>query len=207
MRRRRSWSRLALLALAGVCVAMIGGLGVFAFFARELPSPDKVVRQDGFATKIFDRNGQLLYDVFTDKQRTPVDLSAIPLSLRQATLSVEDKDFYKHGGFDPLSPLRIVWNVLARGRVIGGSTLTQQLVKNVLLSPDRTPIRKLKEFILTIQVERKYTKDQILQMYLNEVPYGGTAYGVESAAQTYFDQPVKNLRLAQALSYHIKFAV
>ena len=170
----------------------------FALFVRDLPSPDKIVRRDGFATKIYDRNNKLLYDVFSDEQRTPVDLSAVSLTVRQATVAIEDKDFYKHGGFDPLTPFRIVWNIVTRHRVVGGSTLTQQLVKNVLLTPERTVIRKLKEFILTIQVERKYTKDQILQMYLNEAPYGGTAWGVESAAQMYFGKNSSALSLEES---------
>lgn len=193
------WVKLAKLSFVGVIVCMVLGLGLFAFFAKDLPNPDQIVRHEGFATKIYDRNGKSLYDVFSDIKRTPVAFDDIPLALRQATIAIEDKDFYKHGGFDPVAPFRIAWNVLTKRRVIGGSTLTQQLVKNVLLSPERTPTRKLKEFILTIQVERKYTKDQILQMYLNEVPYGGTAYGVESAAQEYFDKPAKELNLAQSV--------
>ncbi len=192
-------ARVAAIGLGVVVVGLVLAFAVFAFFAKDLPSPEKIVRRDGFSTKIYDRNDKLLYDVFNDKQRTPVELADIPLSLRQATIAVEDKDFYKHGGFDPVAPLRIAWNIVWKHRVVGGSTLTQQLIKNVLLTPERTPTRKLKEFILTIQVERKYTKDQILQMYLNEVPYGGTIYGVESAAESYFDTPVKNLTLAQSV--------
>lgn len=180
--------------MVGLIVMLLG----FAFFVRDLPSPDKIVRREGFATKIFDRNNKLLYDVFSDEQRTPVDLSAVSMSVRQATVAIEDKDFYKHGGLDPLTPFRIVWNILTKHRMVGGSTLTQQLVKNVLLTPERTIIRKLKEFILTIQVERKYTKDQILQMYLNEAPYGGTAWGIESAAQMYFGKSASGLSLNES---------
>jgi len=180
-----------------VCLGILGSLGVFAYFAKDLPSPDRVVRREGFATKIYDRNGKLLYDVFDSEQRTPVNLSDVPLTMRQATIAIEDKNFYKHGGFDPLTPLRIVWNFVWRHQIVGGSTLTQQLVKNVLLTSERTLPRKIKEFILTIQVERKYSKDQILQMYLNEAPYGGTAWGVETGAQTYFSKSVKDLNLAQ----------
>lgn len=194
-------ARFAALGLGIVVVGLILAFVVFAVVAKDLPSPDKVARKDGFATKIYDRNGQLLYDVFNDERRDPVTINEMPIALRQATVAVEDKDFYKHGGFDPLTPLRIAWNLVAYHRVVGGSTLTQQLVKNVLLTSERTertPIRKLKEFILAIQVERKYTKDQILQMYLNEAPYGGTAWGVESGSETYFSKPVKDLDLAQS---------
>ncbi len=187
------------MAFFGAVAGIIGILVVFAYFAKDLPTPDKVVRRDGFATKLYDRNGKLLYDVFSDQRRTPVDLSVIPVILRQATVAIEDKDFYKHGGFDPLTPFRIVYNYIFRnGRVVGGSTLTQQLVKNTLLDNRRTPIRKLKEFILAIQVERKYTKDTILQMYLNENPYGGTAWGVEAASEMYFGKPISEVNLPES---------
>ena len=185
-------------ALITVVVGIIGTTVLFAFFAKDLPSPDKVVRREGFSTKILDRSGSLLYDVYGDQRRTPVNITDIPLVMRQATISIEDKSFYKHTGFDPLTPLRIVWNMIIRHRVVGGSTLTQQLVKNSMLTLERTITRKLKEFILTVQVERKYTKDQILQMYLNEVPYGGTAWGVEAAAEMYFGKPISQVNLAEA---------
>ncbi len=147
------------------------------FFAFGLPSPDKVVRREGFSTKILDRNGEVLYDIFQDKRRTPVSLDEVPLYLRQATIAIEDKNFYKHGGFDITGYLRAVFNIVVRHRLQGGSTLTQQLVKNTLLTSERTIFRKIREFILAVQIERKYTKDEILQMYLNEAPYGGTAWG------------------------------
>jgi 1A family penicillin-binding protein len=182
-----------------VIFSLFAAMGTFAFLARSLPAPDQIVRREGFATKISDRNGKLLYDVYGDKRRTPVQLADIPLSLRQATIAIEDKSFYKHTGFDPLTPFRMAWNIVTKQRVIGGSTLTQQLVKNVLLTNERSLIRKVKEFVLTIQVERKYSKDQILQMYLNEIPYGGTAYGIESAAQTYFNKSSKDLTLPESI--------
>ena len=179
------------------------GFFVFLFFvlpllAFNLPSPDKIVRDEGYSTKILDRNGNALYDIYADQKRTPVVLSDIPLYLRQATLAIEDKNFYKHGGFDPVGMLRGVTRIFLRGRAQGGSTLTQQLVKNVLLTSDRTIVRKIKEFVLAIQIERKYTKDQILQMYLNEAPYGGTAWGVEAAAETYFGRKVSDLNLVES---------
>lgn len=179
-------------------VSMVVGVGVFAYFARDLPSPDRIVRREGFATKIYDRNGELLYDVFADQRRTPVELAVIPQYVRDATVSIEDKNFYSHSGIDPLAPIRIIWYLISKGKLTGGSGLTQQLVKNVLLSNERTLTRKLKEFILTIQVESKYSKDEILQMYLNEVPYGGTLWGVESASEAYFGKPVSEVNLPEA---------
>lgn len=181
-----------------VVLGMVAVVGVFAYVAKDLPNPDRVVRREGFATKIFDRNGKLLYDVYADQRRTPVDLNQVPLTLRQATVAVEDKSFYKHSGFDPLTPFRILWNIVSKQRVIGGSTLTQQLVKNTLLTSERTISRKVKEFVLTLQVESKYTKDEILQMYLNEAPYGGTAWGVEAGSQAIFGKSVSQLNLAES---------
>ena len=182
------------LAIAGILFSF----GLFAYYARDLPSPDKVVRREGFATKIYDRNNKLIYDLFENQKRTPVTIDQVPLTLQQATIAIEDKNFYKHSGFDVGGIGRAALRMVFGGKLQGGSTITQQLVKNVLLSQQRTVTRKLKEFILTVQVERRYTKQQILQMYLNESPYGGTAYGVEAASQSYFGKPVAELDLAQS---------
>ncbi len=176
----------------------MGSFIVVPFFALGLPSPDEIERQKGFSTKIYDRNGELLYDVFAEQKRTPVKLEDIPVYLRQATIAIEDKNFYKHEGFDPFGILRALVNTALKGRLEGGSTLTQQLVKNRLLSPERTVFRKIREFILSVQIERRYSKEEILGMYLNEAPYGGTASGVEAAAETYFGKRVKELSLVEA---------
>jgi membrane peptidoglycan carboxypeptidase len=196
--RSRLLVRLAKFAFFGVIGFFIFLFVILPIFAFSLPSPDKIVRNEGFSTKILDRNGKILYDIYSDKRRTPVELNATPLYLRQATISIEDKNFYKHGGFDPLGILRGFLKVFITGRAEGGSTLTQQLVKNVLLTNDRTIIRKVKEFVLSIQIEKKYTKDEILLMYLNEAPYGGTAWGVEAAAETYFGKKVGDLDLVES---------
>lgn len=172
---------------------------LFAWFSKDLPQPGKIIRHDGFSTQVLDREGRQLYDVYGDERRNPVVLNDISEYLRQATIATEDKDFYKHGGFDPLTPIRIIYNyVFKRGRVVGGSTLTQQLVKNVLLTNDRNVMRKFKELILSMQIERQFTKDQILEMYLNEVPYGGTAWGVQSAAKLYFNKDASQLSLVES---------
>ncbi len=203
MRLRRSIHQSQLvvkLAKVGFILAIVGilfSVGLFAFYAKDLPSPDKVVRREGFATKIYDRNNKLLYDLYENQKRTPVTIDQIPLTLQQATIAIEDKNFYKHSGFDVGGIGRAALRMVLGGKLQGGSTITQQLVKNVLLSQQRTITRKLKEFILTVQVERRYTKQQILQMYLNEAPYGGTAYGVEAASQSYFGKSVSELDLAQ----------
>jgi len=190
--------RIAKLAFLGVIVFFLASFIILPLLAFNLPSPDKIVRKEGFSTKILDRNGEILYDIYANQNRTPVVLDDIPLYLRQATIAIEDKNFYEHEGFDPTGMLRAIFNIAFRGKLQGGSTLTQQLVKNVLLTSDRTIIRKIKEFVLAIQIERKYTKDQILQMYLNEAPYGGTAWGVGAATEVYFGKEVKDLNLIES---------
>lgn len=196
--RSRFWAKLSFLGFLAVGGFLLFLTIIFPVFSLGLPSPDKIIRTEGFATKIYDRNGELLYDVFAQQKRTPAKLEDIPLYLRQATIAIEDKNFYKHEGFDPTAILRAAANTVLKRRLEGGSTLTQQLVKNVLLSPERTIFRKVKEFILATQIERSYSKDEILQMYLNEAPYGGTAWGVEAAAETYFEKSVKELSLAES---------
>ncbi len=189
----------AVLALLGVVVAVILFFVVYALVAKDLPKPGQIVRHDGYSTKIFDRKGKLLYDLYEDEQREPVSSEQIAPILKQATVSIEDKDFYNHGGFDFLTPFRIVYNYIFRGgRVVGGSTLTQQLVKMVLLSNERTVIRKFKEFVLAIEIERSFSKDQILVMYLNEAPYGGNSAGVGAASKMYFGKPASDLNLVEA---------
>ncbi|EKE05779.1 MAG: hypothetical protein ACD_19C00176G0001, partial [uncultured bacterium] len=189
------YSKWGFLGIVGLFIFLIIALPLMSF---GLPSPDKVVRREGFSTKILDRNGKALYDIFDNERRTPINISDMPLYLKQATVAIEDKNFYTHSGFDILGTIRGLSRVFTRGYAQGGSTLTQQLVKNVLLSSERSALRKIKEFVLSVQIERKYTKDEILQMYLNEAPYGGTAWGVESASETYFGKNAKDLNLVES---------
>src|SRR3990167_4189557 len=178
-RKLVKWAKLG---FWGVIAGFIFLFFVLPLLAFNLPSPDKVVRQEGFSTKILDRNGEVLYDIYSDKRQTPIKIEDVPLYLRQATIAIEDKNFYTHQGFDPFGMIRGLTRIFTRGYAQGGSTLTQQLVKNVLLTSERSIWRKVKEFILSVQIERKYSKDEILQMYLNEAPYGGNARGVETAS-------------------------
>ena len=170
------------------------------FFATQIPNPsDLTNREIASSTKIYDKDGELLYDIYQNQNRTPIKLLDVPEHVKQSTIAIEDKDFYKHSGFSMVGIARAVLDTLmSRSIAGGGSTLTQQLVKNALLSGERTLSRKLKEFILAIQVERTYSKDEILEMYLNEIPYGGTAYGIEAAANLYFGKNAKDLNLAEA---------
>lgn len=167
---------------------------------KDLPSPTRLGRYDiPLATKVFDRNGKLLFDIYADENRTPVPLVQIPKHVQQATIAIEDKDFYRHKGINPVGGiLRAISSGIKKQRLEGGSTITQQLVKSALLTPERTIVRKIKEAILAIWVESLYSKDKILELYLNQVPYGGTAWGVESAAEKYFSKNVTQLTLAEA---------
>ncbi len=172
----------------------------YLLILKDLPSPTRLANYDvPLATKVYDRNGELLFDIFADQNRTPVPLSDIPKHVQQATIAIEDKDFYKHGGISPVGGmLRAVWATITRNKLQGGSTITQQLVKSALLTPERTVTRKIKEIILAFWVETLYSKDKILELYLNQVPYGGTAWGIETASEKYFGKSVKELTLAEA---------
>lgn len=183
--------------------------GLFLLFAicyllfavlRDLPSPSKLSSYEIPQTsKILDRNGVLLYEIYTDQNRTLVPLSDVPLYLRQATIAIEDKDFYRHQGINPIGGmLRAVKETIFRQQLQGGSTITQQLVKTALLTSQRTLTRKIKEVILAFWTERIYKKDTILEMYLNQVPYGGTAWGIETAAEKYFGKKVQELTLSES---------
>jgi penicillin-binding protein 1C len=178
-------------------------IGIMILWAALMPLPDfesfeeRIVAQ---STKIYDRTGKvLLYDVHEDVIRTIVSGDNIANVIKNATIAIEDATFYEHVGVRPLATLRAVFLQPIRGKgVQGGSTITQQVVKNAFLNADRTISRKIKEWILAIRLEKIYTKDEILTMYLNEAPYGGTIYGVEEASLAFFGVHAQELTLAQA---------
>ena len=166
---------------------------------RDLPSPHELTtRQIDVSTKIYDRNRVLLYTIYKNKNRTPVKLSQIPENVRLATLAAEDAEFYDHIGFSIRGTIRAIFKNISEGRLEGGSTITQQLVKNALLSSEKTYVRKIRELILAIGVEMNYSKNEILEMYLNEVSYGGTVYGIQEASIHYFGKNVDKLTLSEA---------
>lgn len=169
------------------------------FWYRSLPQPELLALnvQSNRPTRILDRNGKPLYEIYIDKRYDPIPLSQIPKMVVLATLAVEDHEFYNHKGIRPLSIIRAAKATIVDNSLQGGSTITQQLVKNVLLSPERTLGRKLKEVFLAFAVEKKYTKDEILEMYLNNIPYGGTAWGIQSASHKFFGKDVRDLTLAE----------
>ena len=171
----------------------------YLLILKDLPSPrDLEYKEPEVSTKIYDRNGNLLYKIYKDQNRTIVPLSNIPLQVRLATLAAEDAEFYSHPGFSIKGIFRALVTDAKTGSLQGGSTITQQLVKNTLLTPEKTITRKIKEIVLSVEVEATYSKDQILEMYLNEVSYGGTAYGIEEASRQYFGKDVQDLDLAEA---------
>ncbi len=188
-----------LLIFYSVCVAKI---------ASQLPSPESLITANtASTTTILDRKGRVLYQLYEGRNRQPVKLSDLPPYLIQATIAIEDKHFYTHPGIDPAGVARALQHNLSSQGVLvsdqadplqGGSTLTQQLVKNSLLTPDKTFARKIKEAILAFWAERIYSKDQILEMYLNSSPYGGPAWGVQAAAKMYFGKDAKDLSLAES---------
>ncbi len=189
---------LGLTALFGTLLGIFVMFVMFAWFARSLPDPNKIVRREGFSTKILDRDGGTLYELYQDYNRIPIKLAEVPKQLQQATIAIEDKEFYTHQGFSTWGMIRGLLRGITRGRAQGGSTLTQQLVKNVLLTSERSLPRKFKELVLSLQIERKFSKDEILQMYLNEAPYGGTAVGIAAASERYFGIEPKELTLTQS---------
>ncbi|MFA5127044.1 MAG: PBP1A family penicillin-binding protein [Patescibacteria group bacterium] len=183
---------------------LLGGIilvGAAAYYSKDLPDPNKIMdRSVPLSTKIYDRTGEkLLYEVHGPEQRTLVSIKDLPKYITEATIAIEDKDFYEHGGISIRGIIRGLFLQAVKGeRVQGGSTLTQQFVKNAILTNERRISRKIKEWILSYQIEKKYGKDEILQLYFNEIPYGGSAYGIESAAHSYFDKSAKDLTLAEA---------
>lgn len=187
--------------VAGLFLFLAGTVTV-AYISRDLPSPDKLnERVVSQSTKIYDRTGDhLLYEVYQNQKRTIVNLDQIaPLAVK-ATIAVEDKYFYQHPGVRVVSIMRAGFNNLIgrRSGSGGASTLTQQFIKKTLVGDDPTIFRKVKEAILALRLEKKYSKDDILKMYLNEIPYGSTNYGIEAASQSYFRKSAKDLDLAEA---------
>lgn len=173
---------------------------IYDYIFLDLPSVSELKSKEQIVTtKIYDRHGTLLFRIYKDENRTVVPLSKISRSMINATIAIEDQDFYDHHGFSIKGIIRaLIANIKGESIRQGGSTITQQLVKNRLLTPERTIRRKLRELLLSILVDGFYTKDEILEMYFNQVAYGGSIYGVEEAAWRYFNKPAANLSLSES---------
>ena len=205
---KRLFSKLSMYQWLEVCALaffalILFGVGGVIVWASLIPIPSIANfenRSVAQSTKIYDRTGNIvLYEVHGAEQRTSVPLSAISPYIQHATIAIEDATFYQNAGFRPLSFLRAVWiDLTAGGYVQGGSTITQQVVKNALLTQGKTVARKIQEIILALRLTKAYSKDEILNTYLNESPYGGTVYGVEAASQYIFGISAKDVDLAQA---------
>ncbi|MFA6588404.1 MAG: transglycosylase domain-containing protein [Patescibacteria group bacterium] len=198
--KKRVWKTLGFVAVFGFLACIIIVIGAFAWISRDLPDPNKIKdRAVAQSTKIFARDGAtLLYDVHGDIKRTLIKLSDIPLTAQQATISLEDQEFYKHGGISLKGLIRsVLVDIFSGSKSQGGSTITQQFVKNSILTTEKKFTRKIKEIVLAYEIEKKFKKDEILQLYFNEIPYGSNIYGIEAASQTFFDKPAKELSLSE----------
>jgi len=176
-------------------------LFLFIYYARDLPRPEKFTERRLIqSTKIYDRTGEvLLYDIYGEEKREIVSLNQIPDYLKNAVITAEDAEFYQHKGLDFKGIIRaILVNIKLRKPAQGASTITQQLIRSSFLTRRKTLERKIREVILTLELERRYSKDKILEWYLNQIPFGGNCYGVESASQTYFKKHVSEISLAEA---------
>lgn len=208
--KRKKLNKSKLKAIALIVVLAAVGLGLagvlsltiaMAWISRDLPKPNSLITRDiPQSTKIFDRTGAtLLYEIHGEEKRSLVKLEDIPETMKQATIAIEDRAFYEHHGINWMRTAKALYiDIIERRKAQGASTLTQQLVKNVFLTNEKSWQRKLKEALLALQIERQFTKDQILQMYLNEIPYGAVTYGIGSASEGYFGKSVKDLTLDES---------
>lgn len=191
-------------------VGVITAISLFIYYSKDLPNPGKINKRVVIeSTKIYDRTGEhLLYELYGEEKRTVVPIENIPETVKKATIVLEDNIFYSHHGFDAAAITKAACYEISSKIGLGdlgglcpkrgGSTITQQFIKNSLLTSERRYSRKIKELILAIEIENKFSKDDILGMYLNEIPYGSNSYGIEAAAKTFFGVSVGDLTLAQA---------
>lgn len=199
---RKIASTLAILLAAVFFAGSVSFIGFAAWISRSLPDPENLSdRSIAQTTRIYDRTGEvLLYEVHGDQKRTVVEISDVTKDALNATITAEDRDFYRHRGFSVTGIVRAVYkNVVRGGKVQGGSTITQQFIKNSILTREKTYTRKIKEVILAFEMERRFSKEQILKLYLNEIPYGSVAYGIESASRTFFGKSAKDLTLSESV--------
>lgn len=201
IKRNGKFFLISRLLIFGFLLFVFGSFIIFAFYAKDLPRPEKFTEKQFIqSTKIYDRSGEvLLYEIYGEERRTLVSLDKIPEYLKKAVIATEDADFYHHFGIDLKGILRAVLiNLRIKEPVYGGSTIPQQLIRSVFFSTEKTVERKIREIILAIELDRRYSKEQILEWYLNQIPFGLNSYGVEAASQTYFGKSVSDISLAEA---------
>src|SRR6266498_6147118 len=198
-KRPRRWLRwivvpLVVILAVGVLAAGVSAFWVLTILPRSLPSVTQLESfEPSVGSRIYDENDEQITE-FHVERRIFVSLSQMPPTLKEAVLATEDARFYSHFGVDPIGIARAIYQNFRRGRIVeGGSTITQQLAKVLFLTPDRSLDRKLKEAVLAVELERRYSKDRILEMYLNQIYFGHGAFGVEAAARTFFGKGVGEL--------------
>jgi len=202
-KRKKPFPVIVKIAFFGLLAGFLLSFAVFIYYAKDFPRPEVFSeRQLAQTTKIYDKTGEiLLYEIYGEEKRTWVPLSEMPLPLQGAVIAAEDSSFYSHLGIDPKGIARSILIDLKIGKPIhGGSTIPQQLIRSTFLSLEKTAERKIREIILSIELDRRHTKEEILEWYLNQVPFGQNAYGVEAASQTYFGKSVKDISLPEAAS-------
>lgn len=198
---KKDIKKIILISLGVIGAGLFFGAATLAYITSTLPPVKEINNQVASeSTKIYDRTGEvILYEIHGSQKRTTVPLEEIPEYVKNATISIEDANFYENPAFDWRGIMRAVWvNTIRGGTYQGGSTITQQLAKNIFLTPERTIIRKLKELVLAWNLEKFYSKDEILELYLNQVPYGSNVYGVEEASQFYFGKSVVDIGLNES---------
>ena len=180
---------------------LLGGAFLFIYYGKDLPRPENFNEKQLIqSTKIYDRSGEiLLYEIYGEEKRTIVSLDKIPEHLKQAVISAEDSGFYQHFGIDFKGIVRSILTDLQIGKPThGASTIPQQLIRSTFLSLDKTAERKIREIVLALELDRRYSKDQILEWYLNQIPFGSNCYGVEAASQTFFGKSVSEISTPEA---------
>lgn len=198
-RNLKLWQKIAVIVGPIVAIMILIPLLTFLYFARDISDKERLMNRNNTGVVMTDIHDTVIYQSGRAKHRDMVPLSEINDVTEQALLASEDKDFYNHGGFSVISMLGALYgNVISGETAYGGSTLTQQLAKNTLLSDERTYLRKFQELSVSIAIEREYTKDEILEMYLNSAFFGGSAFGIEDAAKSFFNKEPKDLTLAES---------
>lgn len=201
LKKRTFWKKVGIVSAILLVLGVASGAGIFFYFAKDLPSVvDLENRRLIQSSKIYDRTGEvLLYEVTGDENRTVIPANEMPEEIKQAFIAIEDREFYNHMGVRPTAIARAAFqNFTGRGVGGGASTITQQFVKNAILTNEQTITRKIREAILAIQLERQYSKDEIIAFYLNEIPFGSNLYGVEAASQAFFGESADEIDLHEA---------
>lgn len=200
--KKRRWFFFAVKLLGFLfLISLFAGFALFVFYAKDLPRPERFTERAFVeSTKIYDRTGEtLLYEIYGEEKRKVVPLDVVPEYLKQGVMLAEDANFYNHFGVDFKGIFRAALvNLRLRKPIQGGSTISQQLIRSSMLTRKKTLERKIREVILTLELERRYSKDQILEWYLNQVPFGSNAYGVEAASQTFFQKSVSEVSIGEA---------